>query len=89
MTAVPDIERPPGWFESDLLHDFLRSPVAVAAACVCLVLLALALGADFVAPYNTNDPASANVIDAAMMIRRATMTPLRSTTARRARRGGR
>ena len=64
MTAVPDIERPPGWFESDLLHDFLRSPVAVAAACVCLVLLALALGADFIAPYNTNDPASANVIDA-------------------------
>jgi peptide/nickel transport system permease protein len=64
MAVVSGSEREPRWFEADLIHTFLRSPVAIAAALLALVLVMLALGADFIAPFNTNDPASANVIDA-------------------------
>jgi peptide/nickel transport system permease protein len=54
----------PPWWDSDLAYDFLHSPVAMAAASVALVLLIVALGADMIAPYDSNNPASANVIDA-------------------------
>jgi peptide/nickel transport system permease protein len=64
MALITGSERVPRWFEADLIHDFLHSPLAVVAALVAVALAALALGADFIAPYNTNDPASANVIDA-------------------------
>ncbi len=64
MVLVMEPERAPRWFEADLIHSFLRSPVAIVAALVAVALAALALGADFIAPYNINDPASANVIDA-------------------------
>ena len=52
------------WWERDLAYDFLRSPVAIFASVVTLVLVAIALGADLIAPFNVNDPASANVVDA-------------------------
>jgi peptide/nickel transport system permease protein len=64
MTLVVETERAPRWFEADLIQGFLRSPVAIVAALVAAALAALALGADFIAPYDINDPASANVIDA-------------------------
>ena len=52
------------WWDSDLAYDFRRSPVAIVATIVTIVLIASAIGADFIAPYDVNDPASANVIDA-------------------------
>ena len=64
MSVQSAAERGPRWWEADLVHDFLRSPVALVAALLTFVSVALALGADFIAPYNSNDPASANVIDA-------------------------
>jgi len=64
MSVQSAAERGPRWWEADLVHDFLRSPVALVAALLTFVSVALALGADFIAPYNSNDPASANVINA-------------------------
>ena len=64
MSVQSAAERGPRWWEADLVHDFLRSPVALVAALFTLASIALALGADFIAPHNSNDPASANVIDA-------------------------
>ena len=52
------------WWESDLAYDFLHSPLAIVATVVTIVLIALALGANIIAPFDVNDPASANVIDA-------------------------
>lgn len=52
------------WWESDFIYDFRHSPVAVVSALIVFVLIAAAIGADFVAPFDTNNPASANVIDA-------------------------
>ncbi|HMK80805.1 MAG TPA: ABC transporter permease [Xanthobacteraceae bacterium] len=52
------------WWDSDLVHDFRRSPVAIVALAVTVMLFVLALGANVIAPYNVMDPASANVIDA-------------------------
>jgi peptide/nickel transport system permease protein len=62
--TLRDHDRPPRWWDSDLLYDFLHSPVAIIAAIVTIALIVLALGAGFIAPYDSNDPASANVIDA-------------------------
>jgi peptide/nickel transport system permease protein len=51
-------------WDTDVFYDFRRSPLAVVSALVVAVVLAVAIGADVVAPYNSNDPASANVVDA-------------------------
>jgi peptide/nickel transport system permease protein len=61
MSTAVAIER---WWDSDLAYNFRRSPVAIVALIVTIVLIFLAVGADFVAPVNVMDPASANVIDA-------------------------
>src|SRR5215468_2949767 len=45
------------WWQSDLVCEFGRSAVAV-------LLTVLALGADLIAPYDSYNPASANVVDA-------------------------
>jgi len=52
------------WWDSDLAYDFRRSPVAIVATITTIILIGTAIGADFLAPYAVNDPASANVIDA-------------------------
>jgi len=52
------------WWQSDLVCEFGRSPVAVLAAAVAVLLTVLALGADLIAPYDSYNPASANVVDA-------------------------
>ena len=54
----------PRWWEGDLPHDFVRSPVALVAAASTLLIVAVAMGAELIAPVPLNDPASANVIDA-------------------------
>jgi peptide/nickel transport system permease protein len=52
------------WWDSDLAYNFRHSPVAIVALLVTISLIVLASGADFFAPVNVMDPASANVIDA-------------------------
>jgi peptide/nickel transport system permease protein len=52
------------WWDSDIAYDFRRSPVAIIAAIITIVLIVVALGAGLIAPFNVNDPANANVIDA-------------------------
>lgn len=52
------------WWDGDLAYRFRHSPLAMVSALVTLLLVAVALGADFVAPFDAFDPASANVIDA-------------------------
>jgi peptide/nickel transport system permease protein len=52
------------WWDSDIAYDFRRSPVAIVATVVTLVLIVVALGANVIAPFDVNDPANANVIDA-------------------------
>src|SRR5688572_5126451 len=47
------------WWDSDLAYDFRRSPVAIVATIVTILLIGTAIGANFLAPYNVNDPASA------------------------------
>jgi peptide/nickel transport system permease protein len=58
------VAQPQRWWDSDFVYDFRHSPVAIIAAFVTIVLIAVALGANVVAPFNVNDPAAANVIDA-------------------------
>jgi peptide/nickel transport system permease protein len=58
------VAQPQRWWNSDFVYDFRHSPVAIIAATVTIVLIAMALGANLVAPFNVNDPASANVVDA-------------------------
>jgi peptide/nickel transport system permease protein len=58
------VARPRRWWDSDLAHDFLHSPFAIIAAVVTIVLMAVALGADLIAPFDVNNPATANVVDA-------------------------
>ena len=58
------VVRPQRWWESDLAYDFAHSPFAVIATVVTIVLIAVALGANVIAPFDVNNPASANVVDA-------------------------
>lgn len=52
------------WWEGDVIHSLLHSPVALCSGIFALVLIVLALGADIFAPFNVMDPSEANVIDA-------------------------
>jgi peptide/nickel transport system permease protein len=58
------VARPQRWWESDLAYDFLHSPFAIIATVVTIVLVAVAVGANVIAPFDVNNPASANVVDA-------------------------
>ena len=58
------VAQPQRWWNSDFVYDFRHSPIAIVAAIVTIALIAVALGANFVAPFNVNDPANANVVDA-------------------------
>jgi len=65
VTAPPAMREPDApWWQNGILYDFGRSPVAVLAAAVAVLLTVLALGADLIAPYDSYNPASANVVDA-------------------------
>lgn len=68
MSATAQNAKPHGafgaWWDSDLIYDLRHSPLAIGSALVVFVMFAAALGADVVAPFNSNDPASAYVIDA-------------------------
>ena len=64
MSTQQAAAAPERWWDSDFVHDFRRSPVAIAALLVTVALVVVAAGASVIAPYNVIDPASANVIDA-------------------------
>ena len=64
--SAPDTDPPTLWQrlqENDLVHDFLRSPVAVFSALLVVVLCLAAAFAPLIAPTNPFNPANANVID--------------------------
>lgn len=61
MTVTAPLHR---WWDSDLVYDFRRSPVAIVALLVTIALVTIAVGANVLAPYNVMDPANANIIDA-------------------------
>jgi peptide/nickel transport system permease protein len=52
------------WADSDLVHSFLHSPVAIAAALVALVCLVSAVFAPWIAPHNPFDLATLELADA-------------------------
>lgn len=52
------------FFDSDVFYSFRRSPVTVAAFSVTVFLFALAFFAPWLAPHNTSDIASLNLMDA-------------------------
>ena len=58
------VVRPQRWWESDLAYDFVHSPFAIIATVVTIALIAVAVGANVIAPFDVNNPASANVVDA-------------------------
>ncbi|MGA7973624.1 MAG: ABC transporter permease [Pseudolabrys sp.] len=51
------------FFDSDLFHSFIGSPVTVASAVITLLLVAAAFGAPLIAPHNPFDPASLSITD--------------------------
>ncbi|MEM7021951.1 MAG: ABC transporter permease [Pseudomonadota bacterium] len=56
-----DIRR---FFDSDIWHSFTRSPVTIVAAIITLLMFIAALFAPWLAPHNTYDVASLNLMDA-------------------------
>jgi peptide/nickel transport system permease protein len=52
------------FLDSDLVHSFVRSPVTIAAAVVTLLLFLAALLAPWLAPHDTYNVASLNLMDA-------------------------
>ena len=47
-------EAPPSLWDSDLVYDFLHSPVAIIAALITLALALAAIGADFIAIFQND-----------------------------------
>lgn len=59
--AVDGIKR---FFDGDVFHSFKRSPVTIVAFVVTVLFFIAALFAPWLAPYNTYDVASLNLMDA-------------------------
>ncbi len=51
------------FFGGDLFYSFRRSPVTVTAFVVTVVFFVMSFAAEWVAPHNTNDVASLNLLD--------------------------
>ena len=51
------------FFGGDLFYSFRRSPITVTAFVVTVVFFVTAFAAEWVAPHNTNDVASLNLLD--------------------------
>lgn len=52
------------WLGGKMMRRLLRSPTTVIAVAILGGALLLALGAEAIAPYDTRNPATANIIDA-------------------------
>ena len=68
MPAGEAVGRRPGWRDrlarSDLAHDFVRDPSAIAASAILLVFVAASLAPQIVAPYDAFDPNQFRLTDA-------------------------
>src|SRR5260221_7646485 len=53
-------------WDSDILHSFRRSPVTVAAAILTIVSILGAIGAPWLAPHDTLDLRTLNLLDASL-----------------------
>jgi peptide/nickel transport system permease protein len=53
----------PGWLDSDFVHGFRNSPVAVVAALVALLLICAGAFAPWLAPHDPTDLASLSLLD--------------------------
>jgi peptide/nickel transport system permease protein len=51
------------FFDGDLFYSFRRSPITITAFVVTVVFFIMAFGAEWIAPHNTNDVASLNLLD--------------------------
>ncbi|MEE8453348.1 MAG: ABC transporter permease, partial [Limibaculum sp.] len=51
------------FFGGDLFYSFRRSPITVTAFVVTVVFFVMSFAAEWVAPHNTNDLASLNLLD--------------------------
>ena len=52
------------FFDSDIWYSFKKSKVTIAAACVTVIMILSALTAPWIAPHNTFDPATLDLMDA-------------------------
>lgn len=71
MSMAPNTEAPARrrglltrFASSDLIYDFVRSPIALVAFLVFIAITGAALLAPLIAPTDPFDPAAANIIDA-------------------------
>lgn len=58
------LDRTRRFFDSDVFYSFRRSPVTIIAFVVTVLLFALAALASWIAPHNTSDLATLNLMDA-------------------------
>lgn len=58
------LDRTRRFFDSDVFYSFRRSPVTIIAFVVTVLLFALAALASWIAPHNTSDVATLNLMDA-------------------------
>ncbi len=60
---VPPQDRWKRFFDSDMLHAFVRSPLVMLAALIAFILVALAFLAPWLAPHDPYDLKSLNLMD--------------------------
>src|SRR5207302_4087210 len=51
-------------WDSDMVHGFRHSPVAIGAVILAFLSLVAAVGAPWIAPHDTLDPRTLNLLDA-------------------------
>jgi len=54
------------FFDSDIWYSFKKSKVTIVAACVSVIMILSAFAAPWIAPHNTFDPATLDLMDASM-----------------------
>jgi len=52
------------FFDSDIWYSFKKSKVTIVAACVTVIMILSAFAAPWIAPHNTFDPATLDLMDA-------------------------
>ena len=63
ITPIKDPSRLSLWWQSDFMHTFKRSPVAVVSFFTVALMVFAAVFAPLIAPYNPFDPASLNLMN--------------------------
>ncbi len=52
------------FFDSDIWHSFKKSKITIVATCVTAIMILSAFAAPWIAPHNTFDPATLDLMDA-------------------------